>query len=256
MEKVILLINSTIEKFLNFLSWFYGIVAVKLWRQRTCKKEEFNPVTYLQKADELINKKEYEEARKLLLEIKNRESAKEYAPLAQLKIADSYLKENEPQLAIVEYRKFIEIYPESTYAPYAQYSIAMAYFRQIDGAERGAGTAQKALEEFLKLEKMYPRHPYKEILPLRIQKCRNIIAEGELIIGKFYYKKGSYKAAVDRFEGIVKNYPDFKDLDETLYLLADSYKNLNMIDMTKQYVNLLKQKFPDSQFTKKAERIL
>ncbi len=204
----------------------------------------------------MINKKEYEEARKLLLEIKNRESAKEYAPLAQLKIADSYLKENEPQLAIVEYRKFIEIYPESTYAPYAQYSIAMAYFRQIDGAERGAGTAQKALEEFLKLEKMYPRHPYKEILPLRIQKCRNIIAEGELIIGKFYYKKGSYKAAVDRFEGIVKNYPDFKDLDETLYLLADSYKNLNMIDMTKQYVNLLKQKFPDSQFTKKAERIL
>jgi len=86
-------------------------------------------------------------------------------------------------------RKFIEIYPESTYAPYAQYSIAMAYFRQIDGAERGAGTAQKALEEFLKLEKIYPRHPYKEILPLRIQKCRNIIAEGELIIGKFYYKK-------------------------------------------------------------------
>jgi len=257
MEKVILLIHSTIEKFFKFFVLVFMVsLLLSCGGKEPVKKEEFNPVTYLQKADELINKKEYEEARKLLLEIKNRESAKEYAPLAQLKIADSYLKENEPQLAIVEYRKFIEIYPESTYAPYAQYSIAMAYFRQIDGAERGAGTAQKALEEFLKLEKIYPRHPYKEILPLRIQKCRNIIAEGELIIGKFYYKKGSYKAAIDRFEGIVKNYPDFKDLDETLYLLADSYKNLNMIDMTKQYVNLLKQKFPDSQFTKKAERIL
>jgi len=217
------------------------------------KKEEFDPVVYLKKADELISKKEYEEARKLLLEIKNRESAKEYAPLAQLKIADSYLKEDEPELAITEYRRFLELYPESTYAPYAQYSIAMAYFRQIEGPERGAGTAQKALNEFLKLEKMYPRHPYREILPLRIQKCRNIIAEGELIIGKFYYKKGSYKAAIGRFEGIVKEYPDFKNLDETLYLLADSYKNLNMLDRAKEYLRILKEKFPDSQFAKKAE---
>ncbi|MGB9822195.1 outer membrane protein assembly factor BamD [Thermodesulfovibrio sp.] len=217
------------------------------------KKEEFDPVVYLKKADELISKKEYEEARKLLLEIKNRESAKEYAPLAQLKIAESYLKEDEPELAITEYRRFLELYPESTYAPYAQYSIGMAYFRQIEGAERGAGTAQKALNEFLKLEKMYPRHPYGEILPLRIQKCRNIIAEGELLIGKFYHTKGSYKAAIGRFEGILKNYPDFKNLDETLYLLADSYKNLNMTDMAKQYIQLLKEKFPDSHFAKKAE---
>lgn len=219
------------------------------------KKEEFDPVVYLKKADELISKKEYEEARKLLLEIKNRDSAKEYAPLAQLKIADSYLKEDEPELAITEYRRFIELYPESTYAPYAQYSIAMAYFRQIEGAERGAGTAQKALEEFLKLEQLYPRHPYGDILPLRIQKCRNIIAEGELLIGKFYFKKGSYKAAVGRFEDIVKKYPDFKNLDETLYLLAVSYKNLNMTENAKQYIKLLKEKFPESDFTKKAERL-
>ncbi|GAB5046824.1 outer membrane protein assembly factor BamD [Thermodesulfovibrio sp. TK110] len=236
-----------------FILIFVFSLVVSCGGKEAVKKEEFDPVVYLKKADELISKKEYEEARKLLLEIKNRESAKEYAPVAQLKIADSYLKEDEPELAITEYRRFLELYPESTYAPYAQYSIAMAYFRQIESPERGAGTAQKALNEFLKLEKMYPRHPYGEILPLRIQKCRNIIAEGELLIGKFYYKKGSYKAAIGRFEGIVKNYPDFKNLDETLYLLADSYKNLNMIDLAKQYIQLLKEKFPDSHFTKKAE---
>lgn len=247
--------KRTAFKKICFLVLLIGILSFifSCGGKETVKKGGFDPVLYLKKADELISKKEYEEARKLLLEIKNRESAKEYAPIAQLKIADSYLKEDEPELAITEYRRFIELYPESTYAPYAQYSIAMAYFRQIEGPERGAGTAQKALEEFLKLEKMYPRHPYAEILPLRIQKCRNIIAEGELLIGKFYYKKGSYKAAIGRFEGIVKNYPDFKNLDETLYLLADSYKKLNMLENAKQYIKLLKEKFPDSQFAKKAE---
>ncbi|MEN2995272.1 MAG: outer membrane protein assembly factor BamD [Thermodesulfovibrio sp.] len=237
-----------------FIIMSFAFLILSCGGKEVVKKEEFDPIVYLKKADELINKKEYEEARKLLLEIKNRESAKEYAPIAQLKIADSYLKEEETELAVTEYRRFIELYPESTYAPYAQYSIAMAYFRQIEGPERGAGTAQKALNEFLKLEKMYPRHPYGDILPLRIQKCRNIIAEGELIIGKFYYKKGSYKAAIGRFEGIVKNYPDFKNLDETLYLLIDSYKNLNMLEKAKEYLRLLKEKFPDSQFVRKAER--
>lgn len=232
---------------------FISLSIINCGGKPQIKKEEFDPIVYLKKADELISKKDYEEARKLLLEIKNRESAKEYAPLAQLKIADSYLKEDETELAITEYRRFIELYPESTYAPYAQYSIGVAYFRQIEGPERGAGTAQKALEEFLKLEKMYPRNPYGEILPLRIQKCRNIIAEGELIIGKFYYKKGSYRAAIGRFEGIVKNYPDFKNLDETLYLLINSYKRLEMVDMARQYLKILKDKFPDSHFAKKAE---
>ncbi len=234
---------------------FFFFLLLSCGGKKPIKKEEFDPVVYLKKADELVSKKEYEEARKLLLEIKNRESAREYAPLAQLKIADSYLKEDDSDLAIIEYRRFLELYPESTYAPYAQYSIAMAYFRRIEGAERGAGTAQKALEEFLKLEKMYPRHPYGDVLPLRIQKCRNIIAEGELLIGKFYYKKGSYKAAIGRLEGIVKNYPDFKNLDETLYLLADSYKKLNMLENAKIYLNMLKERFPESQFAKKAEGI-
>lgn len=219
------------------------------------KREEFDPVVYLKKAEELISKKEFEEARKLLLEIKNRETAKEYAPLAQLKIADSYLKEDEPELAVVEFRRFIELYPQSSYAPYAQYSIAMAYFRQIESPERGAGTAQRALEEFLKLEKMYPRHPYGDVLPLRIQKCRDIIAEGELLIGKFYYKKGSYKAAVGRFEGIVQNFQDFKSLDETLYLLAESYLKLKDLEKASQYLRMLKDRFPQSPFTKRAENL-
>ncbi|MCS7216045.1 MAG: outer membrane protein assembly factor BamD, partial [Thermodesulfovibrio sp.] len=130
-----------------FIITFFISLLLSCGGKETFKKEEFDPVVYLKKADELISKKEYEEARKLLLEIKNRESAKEYAPLAQLKIADSYLKEEEIELAVTEYRRFIELYPESTYAPYAQYSIAMAYFRQIEGPERGAGTAQKALNE-------------------------------------------------------------------------------------------------------------
>ena len=95
----------------------------------------------------------------LLLEIKNRDLTKKYAPLAQLRIADAYVKEGEPELAVAEFRRFLEIYPDHRHASYAQYQIAMIYFSQIESPERGYGGAAKALEEFEKAQKKFPAEP-------------------------------------------------------------------------------------------------
>ena len=141
------------------------------------------------KANELMDKEEYEEARTALLEIKNRDLTKKYAPMAQLRIADSYTKEAEPDRAVEEYRKFLDIYPEHKYASYAQFQIAMIYFNQIEGPDRGYGGASKALEEFEKLKRMFPRNPYRDLIEVRIEKCKNTIAEHEFLVGTFYYKK-------------------------------------------------------------------
>ena len=118
--------------------------------------EEFNAESSFEKANKLIDDKEYDKARALLLEVKSRDLTKNYAPLAQLRIADSYVKEGEPDLAVAEFRKFLDIYPDHRYASYAQYQIAMVYFNQIESPERGYGGAAKALEEFEKLKKNFP----------------------------------------------------------------------------------------------------
>ena len=135
--------------------------------------EKFDPEKSFTTANELLEKKDYEKARAIFLEVKNRDQTKTFAPLAQLKIADSYVKEEEPELAVAEYRKFLDAYPDHQYASYAQYQIAMVYFDQIESPERGYGGAAKALEEFEKLKKMFPRNPYREAVDLKIEKCRN-----------------------------------------------------------------------------------
>ncbi len=119
--------------------------------------EEFNAETSFARANKLIDDKNYEEARAILLEIKNRDLSKKYAPLAQIRIADSHVKEENPDLAVAEYRKFLEIYPDNRYASYAQYQIAMVYFNQIESPERGYGGAARALSEFEKLKRDFPR---------------------------------------------------------------------------------------------------
>ncbi len=231
-------------------------LLVSCGKKEVTKEEAFNPEAYLARADQKINNKEYEEARKILLEVKNRDTAKKYAPLAQLKIAESYVRDDEPDSGIQEYRKFLELYPDNQYAYYAQYQIAMAYFNQIESPDRGSGAAQNALKEFVILKERYPRNPYREIIELRIKKCRDTIAEGEFMVAHFYYKKESYSAAVKRFEGLLKQFPDFKRRDEALLLLGKSYKALKMNDKASDTLKTLTEHYPSSKFTAEARKAL
>jgi len=215
----------------------------------------YDPEKYIQKSDELVNNKEYAEARKVLLEVKNRDTQKKYGAIAHLKIADSYAREAEPDLAIAEYRKFIELYPTNQYAPYAQYQIGMTYFAQIESAERGTGAAKSALEEFNRLKTLYPRNPYRDVVELRIEKCRNILAEGDYVIAEFYFNKDSYAAAANRLEGLISKYPDYKKLDEALLLLGKSYASLKSNDKAKAAFDKLISKYPSSKSAKEAQKI-
>jgi outer membrane protein assembly factor BamD len=218
--------------------------------------DDFNAERSFEKANKLIENKEYEEARVLLLEIKNRDLTKKYAPLAQLRIADAYIKEEEPELAVAEYRKFLEIYPDHQHASYAQYQVAMVYFNQIESPERGYGGAAKALVEFEKLKKDYPRNPYKELIDIRIEKCRTVMADYEYLVGEFYMKRGSYSAAIERFEGLRKQFPDYKKEDRVLLSLGICYKKVGQHDKATALLNGLLEKYPTSPLTKEAKKEL
>ncbi len=218
-------------------------------------EEAYDAEKFLTNADNLVSKKDYDAARKVLLEVKNRDSQKKYGAIAELKIADSYIKEGEPDLAIAEYRKFIDMYPDNQYASYAQYQIAMAYYSQIESPDRGSGAARDALVEFNRLKQLYPRNPYRDVVELRIEKARTTIADGDFMVGEFYFKKDSYHAAIDRLEGLLKKFPDYKKEDRALLILAKSYKALKMNDKAKDVFNKLIEKYPTSDAAKEAKKI-
>ncbi len=220
------------------------------------KDEDYDPEKFLARANKLIDDNDYEEARKVLLEVKNRDITKKYAPLAQLRIADSYIKDSDPDHGIEEYRKFLELYPDNQQASYAQYQIAMAYFSQIEGPDRGLSAAQKSLQEFTRLKELYPRNPYRDIIELRVQKCRKVIAEGEFLVGEFYFKKESYKPAINRFEQLLKQFPEYEGADETFLLLGKSYKAIKMKDKAREAFKTLIEKYPSSRFVKEARKAI
>ena len=216
--------------------------------------EPLDPEKAFKEANENIEKKRYQEARRILGDIRRRDTTMQYAPLAQLRIADSHMEEDEPELAAEEYRQFLEEQPRHKYASYAQYRIGMIYYELIIGPDRGFDAAVRALEEFQKLMDLYPRNPYRESSLLKLERCREIIAENEFMVGDFYFKKKAYLGAIERFTDLLDDFPMYQNRDEVYYRLAVSTKALGKDDMADYYTRMLREAYPESALIGKIQK--
>jgi outer membrane protein assembly factor BamD len=75
-------------------------------------------------------------------------------------------------------------------------------------------------------------------------------------VGRFYFKKDSYKAAIGRFKGILENYPDYKGIEDVLFYLSLSYRNSADIDNARKYYEILKERYPDSEYIEELQEEL
>jgi outer membrane protein assembly factor BamD len=220
------------------------------------KSTLFNAESVLQEANEKMKKGYYEDARKILKNIQEQDSSGQYIPLAQLRIGDTYFEENLYEEATIEYEHFLKINPYHKFASYAQYQLAMSYFNRIKTIDVSYSTAQAALREFEKLLNVYPRNPYVNVVENRIKMCKRVLAEYEFYVGNFYFKKGSYGAAVMRFNTLILNYPDSMKEPDALYYLGLSYKKLKENEKAQTALTTLIKKYPATKLSQEAKEIL
>jgi len=132
----------------------------------------------------------------------------EYATTAELKIADTHYFIEEYEEAAFAYREFEELHPTNENTPYAVYQIGRCYFVQVDAIDRDQTSAQKALHSFERFIKNYPDSVDVPQAKENIIKCLQSITGQELYVGRYYYKTDRYKAALQRFHNVIKDYPD------------------------------------------------
>ncbi len=216
----------------------------------------FEAEAVFKQANDKIKEGYYEDARNLLERIKVQDTSGEYAPLAEIRIGDTYYKDKSYEEAAIEYEQFLEMYLYHKYAPYAQYKLAMSYFKRIGTPDVSYSVVQQALKEFKKLLRLYPRNPYLNIVESRIKKCKSILAEYEFYVGEFYFKKGSYGAAARRFNDLLENFSDSKKEPDALFYLGLSYKNLGEKDKAQKALTTLIEKFPTIELSKEAREII
>ncbi len=193
-----------------------------------CAKEPpFDPVEKFKDAEEKMQKFKYEDARKAYQEIQEKAPDRSYDADIMLRIADTYYGEEKYSEALVEYQAFINFHPVHRDASYAQYQIGMCSYQELTTIDRDPSVTRAALKEFQDLLVKYPGSPYEEEAKKYIATCKERLAEYELYVGKFYYKKGSYQAAIGRLEKLLKDYPAFSSEKDALYYNGLSYQELS-----------------------------
>jgi len=224
----------------------------------TTEKEPtvFDPESSLNEATEKMKKGYYEEAREILKTIVAKDASQQYALLAKLKIADSYFEDELYEEAVAEYENFLKVHEQHKFSSYAQYHLAMSYFKRIKTPDVSFTAAKRALAEFEKLQRNYPRNPYMDITESRIKSCKRVLAEHEFYVGEFYFKKGSFEAAISRLQALLDTYPGSIKESVALYYIGLSYENLGQRDNAVTTLTTLIHKFPATELSNEAKKLI
>jgi outer membrane protein assembly factor BamD len=106
----------------------------------------------------------------------------------------------------------------------AQLKVANIHYQEMEKPDRDFTHAMRAEEEYRALIQEYPDSKLVPQAKQRLREVQEVLAEREFQIGRFYYMKLAYPAAIARLKTLVDRYPLYSGADQALYLLGQSYE--------------------------------
>lgn len=179
------------------------------------------------RAMDAMQKRKYDVARLSLQTLINTYPDSEFIARAKLAIGDSWYAEGGSAAlaqAENEYRDFITFFPNMPEASEAQLKIADIHYRQIEKPDRDFTHAKRAEDEYRQLLLQYPDSKLADLARTRLLEVQEVLGEREYRIGRFYYLRQSWAAAVARLKTLTDTYPLYSQADEALYMLGMAHE--------------------------------
>jgi len=210
--------------------------------------------------EKALKKHDYEAARQHFKRIIEAFPQSEYGPPARLAIGDAYFQEGGTAnyiLAVGAYREFLTLYPSHPRSDYAQMQVAESFFKQRNGPDRDQTPTQHALEEFERLLQLFPSSPLAEPAHARLAECRQSLARSEFLAGYFYQKtRKACRAAIIRYEAVLKEYPEYGHTDEVLFRLAECLTMVGRGAEALPHLDRVMKDFSNSEYANDARKLL
>jgi outer membrane protein assembly factor BamD len=169
----------------------------------------------------------FDVARMTLQTLINTYPDSEFIARAKLAVADSWYAEGGStamQQAEIEYKDFRTFFPNMPEAAEAQLKVANIHYQEMEKPDRDYTHAMRAEEEYRALIQEYPDSKLLPQAKQRLREVQEVLAEREFGIGRFYYLRMAYPAAIARLRTLVDRYPLYSGADQALYLMGQSYE--------------------------------
>jgi outer membrane protein assembly factor BamD len=169
----------------------------------------------------------FDVARMTLQTLINTYPDSEFIARAKLAVADSWYAEGGTTAmaqAEIEYKDFRTFFPNMPEAAEAQLKVANIHYQEMEKPDRDYTHAMRAEEEYRALIQEYPDSKLVPLAKQRLREVQEVLADREFGIGRFYYLRAAYPAAIARLRTLVDRYPLYSGADQTLFLIGQSYE--------------------------------
>ena len=182
-----------------------------------------------------------------------------YSTQAMLDLAYAAYQSNLKDEAIVNCDRFIRLYPNHPNVSYAYYLRALSNFDKDrnfiteifaqDPSKYDVTKLRQSFDDFTTVVNKFPKSKYAKDSRNRLIYIKNMIAENELYIAKYYSKRSAHVAAIERVKYMLKNYSGTPSSEEGLLVMINSYNNLKMKDLAYDTSRVLKENYPEYTIT-------
>jgi outer membrane protein assembly factor BamD len=228
-----------------------------------CATQDYSPNNFendtadqiLVKGEKAISKKDYGEAIKYFEAIDALYPFDPESQQGQLDVIYAYYKSGDHASAIAAANRYIHLYPEGKYTDYAYYMKGISscgkehtflhrfYPRQQEYLD--ISNLREAFLSFSDLVRIFPRSVYANDAEKRMIYIRNILAQHELYIVKFYFDRKAYVAAINRASKVIKHYSGVPQIKDALKIMIKSYQILDMHKQATDTERIFKLNFPE-----------
>ncbi len=243
-----------ILKFAELIILILGLSACSNLKDKD-KTRGWSANKIYQEAKSNLNKGNYETAIKLYEDLEARFPLGRFAQQAQLETAYAYYKYGEPDSALDTVDRYIRMNPRAKNMDYALYLRGLINFTRgsnfIDRffprniADLDNVRQKESFHDFTNLLTRYPNSKYAADARMRLQSLRNALADSEVHIGEYYYKRGAYLAAFNRAEYTIKHYQNAPAVIDALILKIKSARKLGKHDLAESSLRVLQANYPE-----------
>ena len=198
----------------------------------------------------------WDSAVKTLERLEGRAAGTVLAQQAQLDLAYVYWRSGDRAQALATVERFIKLNPSSPALDYALYLRGVVNFNDDIGvmgslagqdlAERDPRAMRDSYQAFKQLVDQFPDSAYAEDARVRMDYIINTLAEYELYVARYYYRRGAYVAAVNRAQQAVNDFRGAPATEEALYIMVLAYDRLGLDTLRDDADRVFKQNFPNS----------
>jgi outer membrane protein assembly factor BamD len=181
-----------------------------------------------------------------------------YAQQAILESAFANWRAGETASAVAQADRFIRTYPNHPNVDYAYYLKGLVHFREdqgilgyvyeLDLAERDPKEMRASYAAFKELTARFPDSQYYQDSVARMRYLVNAMATYEVNVANYYFRRGAFVAAANRAQGALVNFPETPANERALDILRNSYRNLNLVQLSDDTDKILAKTFPESRF--------